>query len=168
MFFIFGWDHQKTTNYGAVEPYKCQNCHNTEFWQLNKISRFFTFFFIPIFPHDSAYWLHCPTCNYGIKLDKSEFKNCKLIAEINSDFLEKIITKDERIKQLEEIYRVIDKVNSDKKAKYIEESKEWVNLAREKTNEELFTITNEKRNEYNPAFIIAAEMELEKRSIDEK
>ncbi len=32
MFVIFGWDHQKTTNYGAVEQHQCQNCHNTEFW----------------------------------------------------------------------------------------------------------------------------------------
>mgnify|MGYP001047198293 CR=1 FL=1 len=168
MFVIFGWDHQKTTNYGAVEQHKCQNCHNTEFWQLDKISKYFTFFFIPIFPHGSDYWFHCPTCNYGIKLNKSEFENYKSIAEINSAFLEKTITEEERTKQLDEIYRVIDKVNSDKKAKNIEESKEWVNLAREKTNEELFTITTEKRNEYNPAFIIAAEMEIVKRSENEK
>ena len=67
-----------------------------------------------------------------------------------------------RTKQLEEIYRVIDKINSDKKAEIIEESKEWVSLAQEKTNEELFTITDEKRTEYNPAFIIAAELEIKK------
>jgi hypothetical protein len=40
-----------------------------------------------------------------------------------------------------------------------------VNLAQEKTNDELFTIINEKRDEYNPAFIIAAEMKIEKRNI---
>lgn len=38
----------------------------------------------------------------------------------------------------------------------------------EKTNEELFTITNEKRHDYNPDFIIVAEMEIEKRSRNKK
>lgn len=164
MFIIFGWDHQKITNYGAVEQHQCQNCHNTEFWHLDKISRFFTFFFIPIFPHGSDYWFHCPTCNYGVNLDKSEFENYKSIAEINTSFLEKTITEEERVKQLGEIYKVIDKVNSDKRAKNIEESKEWVDLASEKSDDELYSITNEKRSEYNPAFIIAAEMEIEKRN----
>lgn len=164
MFIIFGWDHQKTTNYGPVEQRQCQNCHNTEFWHLEKISKFFTFFFIPIFPHGSDYWFHCPTCNYGIKLDKNELENYKAITKINSAFIEKTITEDERIKQLDEIYYVIDKVNSAKRTKNIEESKEWVNLTREKTNEELYSITNDKRSEYNPDFIIACEMEIEKRN----
>jgi len=168
MFIIFGWNHQKTTNYGSVEQHKCQNCHNTEIWHLDKVSTFFTFFFIPLFPHSIDYWFYCPTCLSGIKLDKNEFKNYKSIAETNSAFLEKIITEKEKIKQLEEIYKVIYKVNSDKRIKYIEESKEWVSLAREKTDDELFTITNEKTDEYNPAFIIAAEIEIGKRHVDEK
>lgn len=82
MFIIFGWNHQKTTNYGAVKKCQCQNCHNTKFWHLDKTSNFFTFFFIPIFPHTSYYWFYCPICNHGIKLDKSEFENYKLIAEL--------------------------------------------------------------------------------------
>ncbi len=168
MFFIFGWNHQETTSYGPVEQHLCQNCHNTEFWHLNKISRYFTLFFIPIFPHDSDYWFHCPTCNYGINLDKGEFQNYKSIAEINSAFLENKITEEDRIKQLEEIYKIIDKTNEDKTAKNIEESKNWVKLASEKTNDELLSITNEKRNEYNPAFIIAAELEIEKRKSNNK
>jgi hypothetical protein len=63
---------------------------------------------------------------------------------------------------------VVDRGNSDKRAKEIEKSKELVNLAREKTDVELFIFTNEKRNEYTPAYIIAAEMELEKRRSDKK
>lgn len=165
MFVIFGWDHQKIINYGGVEQRKCQNCYNTEFWQLDKISKYFTFFFIPIFTYGNDYWFHCPTCNFGIKLDKSEFENYKSIAKINSAFLEKTITEEERVKQLKEIYKVIDKVNSDKRAKNIEESKQWDDLARQKSDDELYSITNEKRSEYNPAFIIASEREIEKRNI---
>lgn len=164
MFVIFGWNHQKITNYGAVEQHKCQNCHNTEFWQLDKISKYFTIFFIPIFPHDNDYWFHCPTCNHGVELEKSEFENYKSIAEINSAFLEEMITEEERVKELELIYKTIDKINSEKRETNINESKEWVDLVRTKSNDELYSITNEKRREYNPAFIIAAEMEIEKRN----
>ena len=164
MFVIFGWNHQKITNYGAVEQHKCQNCHNTEFWQLDKISKYFTIFFIPIIPHGNDYWFHCPTCNYGVELDKSEFENYKSIAEINSAFLEEMITEEERVKELELIYKTIDKINSEKRETNINESKEWVDLVRTKSNDELYSITNEKRREYNPAFIIAAEMEIEKRN----
>jgi hypothetical protein len=165
MFFIFGWNHQESTSYGPVEQHKCENCHNTEYWHLDKISKYFTLFFIPIIPYDSDNWFHCPICNYGIKLDKDEFQNYKSIAEINSAFLEKKISDEDRIKQLEEVHSIIDKKNKDKKAKILEESKNWVKLASEKTNEELLSITNEKRNEYNPAFIIAAELEIEKRKL---
>ncbi len=163
MFFIFGWNHTKTTNYGPVEEHLCKNCHNTEFWHLNKISSYFTLFFIPIFAHDNDYWFHCPTCNYGIKLNNVDFLNYKSIAEINSAFLEKSITDEERIIQLDEIYKIIEKNNEEKNNKNIEESKNWVKLASEKTTNEL-SIILENTNKYNPAFIIAAKSEISKRN----
>ncbi len=109
MFFIFGWNHQDTTSYGHVEEHLCQNCHNREFWHLNKITTYFTVFFIPIFIQENCYWYYCPTCNYGIKLDKDEFLNYKSIAEINSYFLENKITEEDRIKKLDETYSNIEK-----------------------------------------------------------
>lgn len=168
MFIIFGWNHQKSTNYGAVEKRRCQNCNNEEFWQLDKITNYFTLFFIPIIPLDKNYWFHCPICNYGIKLTKNEFENYKSIADINSDYLENTISEEERIERLEDIYNVINQINTEKKTKNIEESKEWMDLASQKTNNELISITREKRNEYNPAFVIAAEMEIEKRGLNKK
>ncbi len=165
MFIIFGWNHQRTTSYGPVEERQCQNCHNTEFWHLSKTSTYITFFFMPVFPTDSSYWFYCPTCNHGIKLENGEFQNYKSIAQINSAFLENKITEEERIKQLEATYTIIDKAKEDKKVKNIEESKNWAKLASEKTNSELLSITNEMRDEYNPAFIIAAELEMEKRNL---
>jgi transcription elongation factor GreA len=56
-------------------------------------------------------------------------------------------------------------ISAEEEAKILEESKNWVKLASEKTDEELLNITSEKRNEYNPAFIIAAELEIEKRKL---
>ena len=125
MFFIFGWNHQKVTSYGPVEQHQCQNCHNTEFWHLNKISRYFTLFFIPIFPHDSNFWYYCPVCNYGVKLDYDISQSYRAIAEINSAFIEKTISEEERVKKLEEIYKTIDATNEVKRVKYLEESKKF-------------------------------------------
>ena len=166
MFFIFGWNHQKITSFGPVQQHLCQNCHNTEFWQLNKISRYFTLFFIPIFPHDSDNWYYCPVCNYGVKLDNENFIHYKLIAEINSAFLNKTISEEERIKQLDEVYVQIDKINEIKQIKYLEESKNWSAQVAAKTDSELLDILNKDRNDYNPAFIIAIEEEVKKRNLN--
>jgi hypothetical protein len=166
MFFIFGWNHQNITSYGAVKQQQCQNCHNTEFWQLNKISRYFTLFFIPIFPHNSDYWYHCPICNYGVQLDSDMFESYKSIAEVNKAFLEKQIDETERLKQLEEIYKIVDQKTDTKRLKNIEESKDFVEQVVSKTNEELSYILNVKRADYNPAFIVAVEEEIKKRKIN--
>ena len=167
MFFIFGWNSSQTTSYGPVEQHQCQNCHNTEFWHLNKISRYFTLFFIPLFAHDNDYWFHCPTCNYGSKLNKDDFLTYKSIAEINTAFLEKTITEEEREKQLEEIYKIIEKNNHERNIKNIEESKNWEKLASEKSNDELLIIL-ENTNKYNPAYIIAAKAEILKRNLSNR
>ncbi len=113
MFFIFGWNHQKITAHGIVEEHICQNCHNTEYWQLDEIAKYFTLFFIPIFPHDTDYWYHCPTCNYGIKIDWDEFQNYKSITEINAAYLEDKITDEERVKQINSFYKTIDNTDED-------------------------------------------------------
>lgn len=86
MFFIFGWNHSKVKNLGPVEQHSCTHCNNVEYWQLDKISRFFTLFFIPLFPLDTDYWYHCPICNLGTKLHSIEIENYKIIAKINADF----------------------------------------------------------------------------------
>ena len=50
----------------------------------------------------------------------------------------------------------------------VKDKEQFEKVVGEKTNEELFTITNEKRHDYNPDFIIVAEMEIEKRSRNKK
>lgn len=164
MFIIFGWNHQETISYGLVEEHLCQNCHNTEMWQLIKMSKYFTFFFIPIFSYSSYYWVHCPICNYGIAIAEENFKNYKLIAEVNTAFFENRITEEERVFKLEELYKKMETKNEEKKANLVIESKDWVKLASEKSTNELLDIINEHRDEYNTSFIIAAEQEIEKRN----
>ena len=104
MFFIFGWNKPIFKSFGAVQQHQCSNCHNSEFWQLKKISRYFTLFFIPVFPHDNDYWYYCPVCNHGINIDLKTYHFYKSIAEINTSFLEHKIDESERQKQLNSIY----------------------------------------------------------------
>ncbi|MBA2610333.1 MAG: zinc-ribbon domain-containing protein [Bacteroidetes bacterium] len=163
MFFIFGWNHTKITEYGAVQEEKCQNCHNTDIWQLKKISRYFTLFFIPVFPHDSENLYHCPICNYGLKLEHEEFEDYKAIAEVNTNCLDKKITEEERSNRLDEIHRKMQQRNESRNSKNRQDSKKWETLAAEKSDAELQTILAQKSEQYNPAFIIAAKTELDKR-----
>ncbi len=163
MFFIFGWNHGKVTEYGPVQEELCQNCHNTEAWQLKKISKYFTLFFIPIFAHDSQDLYHCPICNYGLTPDHEDFESYKAIAEVNTDCLEKRITEEERLVKLEEIHRLMQGRNEVNKIKDTEDSKNWTAVVAERSSEELQNILDKKRGDYNPAFIIAAISELEKR-----
>lgn len=163
MFFIFGWNHSKVKNLGPVEQHNCTHCNNVEYWQLDKISRFFTLFFIPIFPHDTDYWYHCPICNFGTKLTSLEVDNYKIIAKINADFLNKIISETERIAQLNKAYEAIEIDKKRKDDENLIDSTKWESIVSEMSTLELKQILEQKRGEYNPAFLIAADNEIQKR-----
>lgn len=163
MFFIFGWNHQEIKQLGPVEQHNCKNCNNVEYWRLDKVSRYFTLFFIPIFPHDSDYWYHCPICNFGTKLNSYEINNYKIIAKVNSNFLNNHISEEERNIQLDQIYKTIGIEKKRKLEENLKESSKWEPIVAKMSTFELKQILEEKRNEYNPAFLIAAESEIEKR-----
>ena len=58
------------------EVCSCGHCNNTSIWTLYNNRRWFTLFFIPIFPLSSTKFLECPVCGWGIKVDN---KNSDLI-----------------------------------------------------------------------------------------
>ena len=131
MFVIFGWNYQKISEFGEVEQRHCQNCKRTSYWQLEKISKYFTIFFIPIYSYNDNFWFHCPICNHGVELDNDQFKNYKSITDINNAFKNKTISENEWSTKLEIIYSEIDRLDSIKREMYVEESKKWAHLARE-------------------------------------
>ena len=163
MFFIFGWNHTKINEYEPVQEEKCQNCHNTEVWHLKKISKHFTLFFIPVFPHDSENFYHCLICNYGQNLSREDFLSYKTIAETNTACLEKKITEEERLAKLDEIHKEKQERDRFENVKNIKESDKWTTMVAEKSVDELQNILDKKNGEYNAAFVIAAKLELEKR-----
>jgi hypothetical protein len=163
MFFIFGWNHQEIKQLGPVEQHNCKNCNNVEYWSLDKVSRYFTLFFIPIFPHDSDYWYHCPICNFGTKLNSLEIDNYKTIAKVNTDYLNKLISEEDRKIQLDKVYDSIEIEEKKRSEENLIESTKWDPIVSKMSTFDLKQILEEKRNEYNPAFLIATEKEIQSR-----
>jgi hypothetical protein len=95
MFFIFGWGRQLRKNFGAVLSLKCSHCNNESFWNLFRVSTWFTLFFIPVIPYSIEKYLLCPVCQYGIELDNDKFKKFKEIADINKDLASGLISQAE-------------------------------------------------------------------------
>jgi len=165
MFVIFGWGHHKSENLGPVLPKKCANCKNEEYWQLYKISKWFTLFFLPVFPYDSNKLIVCPVCNHGTAVDATTYEQYKAIAEINKAFSENTITQDERDQRLTEIFTELERTEKAEQAKHSEESKGFAQQVSEKTDEELKVLLGKNREEYNPAFMLAVEEEAKKRGL---
>ncbi len=94
MFIIFG-TRSILKNLGIVFKNMCNNCHNEKYWVLTRTTRWFTLFFIPIFPTSSRYSLSCPVCKYGIKLNQEQIEKYKPIAEANTLLANGAITQEE-------------------------------------------------------------------------
>lgn len=48
----------------------CDNCGMDSHWQLLNLWKWFTLFFIPLFPFHKKKVLVCPSCEYGVKVTK--------------------------------------------------------------------------------------------------
>lgn len=164
MFFIFGWNKPTVTEYGPVQQELCKNCKNTEIWQLKKVDLYFTLFFIPIFPHDTQRFYHCPICNAATSPTREDFENLKAIAESNTACLEGKITEEDRLTLVLETQSIMQERHKEESIKVSEESSKWKGMVAEKTSRELQLILDGKYGEYNPAFILAAQEELANRA----
>lgn len=56
-------------------PYTCTNCSNPTPFNLVRVARWFTLFWIPIFPYSFKYYHFCPVCNQGVQLTKQQAKD---------------------------------------------------------------------------------------------
>ena len=95
MFFIFGWNNVKTKDYGPSLLLHCGHCDNVEIFHHVKISKWFSLFFVPIFPYESDEFIICPICSsaYPINERREEYveKGKKLYLDYEQD---KISEKD--------------------------------------------------------------------------
>lgn len=51
----------------------CQRCQNMTEYMYIKYTKWFTLFFIPIFPYSFKYFLVCPICSASIEMTSEQF-----------------------------------------------------------------------------------------------
>ncbi len=73
MFIIFG-TKQLVKNYGS-KVYECGHCHNMSDFEYAKITKFISFFFIPMIPYSVERVMYCKICRSMKKLSKEEFES---------------------------------------------------------------------------------------------
>ncbi len=92
---IFGRWRQFRKIIWPVYKFLCKHCHNENYFYLQRITTWFTLFFIPIFPYERYYFLYCPTCNYWVKLNEEEAQKMIPIAKLNSALNDWTLTQQE-------------------------------------------------------------------------
>jgi hypothetical protein len=121
---IFGWDYRKVKNYGPVKREKCKNCSNHSTLQLQKLSTWFTIFFVPIMPYRINYLLVCPICKNYEEIDSSEFLNFIEIIKMQNESENQMVSSDGYITENGTIYRTETQLNFIRQMKEIEMEKE--------------------------------------------
>ncbi len=74
MFVIFGIGYNTNKEHQLQSSSFCNNCNNESRWMVSKATRWFTLFFIPVFPYKTEYITYCPICKSGFKITKEEFE----------------------------------------------------------------------------------------------
>lgn len=75
--FIFGFGKREFKVLGETEAKKCENCSHERPFKYVHEKRWFSFFFIPIFPYKERDLLVCSVCGAGIE-DKEGVPYTKL------------------------------------------------------------------------------------------
>ena len=73
MFVLFGFGHSTSQDYKLQDISHCNHCNNDTRWTISRAIKWFTLFFIPIFPYKTEYVTYCPICNSGFKITQEEF-----------------------------------------------------------------------------------------------
>ena len=95
MFFVFGWGRQTKNDFGPTLPGRCPNCKNNGFHRLLHIRKWFTLFFIPVFPYESHHYLLCDVCSRGLELHGPQIEKAKQLNEATASYLKKLTTKEQ-------------------------------------------------------------------------
>lgn len=101
LFIIFGSKYREK-EYDRAWPVQCPQCRNECYYRPVKQRKWFHVFWIPIIPWRKQYWLSCPVCETGYKLNKTLFKDAKRMAEYTSLRLDGRLSDEEYAAALEE------------------------------------------------------------------
>lgn len=72
MFIIWGTRVMDKVLGYTQEQYQCGHCNNASRYKIFRRRKWFTLFWIPIFPFSSKYYVCCPVCNFGQEVPKAE------------------------------------------------------------------------------------------------
>ncbi len=74
MLVIFGFGHRTKKEFKLKEATFCPHCNNTAQWKLGREAHWFSLFFIPLIPYKVEYWMVCPICRKGKRLNYHQFE----------------------------------------------------------------------------------------------
>jgi len=84
MFIIFGWGFRTRRVVGPLWWNQCPTCGNQSLWHLVRVLRWFTLFFVPIFPYSTTYAVMCPVCSRGFVPKGEQLNQLRALAQANS------------------------------------------------------------------------------------
>jgi len=75
MFILFGtWPLRLKMGHDVQTMTQCPNCYQISYWNIIRVFKFFTLFFIPLIPFWMQYYMTCPHCDAAVKIKGSEAK----------------------------------------------------------------------------------------------
>ena len=74
MFLIFGFGHIKSNRFQTTFSINCPGCNANVCLIALKISKWFSLFFLPVFPYSFEYYAQCPLCSFEEKIDKMRYE----------------------------------------------------------------------------------------------
>jgi hypothetical protein len=82
---IFGF-RGKLKDQGEAVPAVCPRCHNGTFFHFMSRQRWFTLFFIPVFPYSSKHYIVCPVCSFSVALDAAGRERAGRMMQLTSQW----------------------------------------------------------------------------------
>lgn len=122
--------YSKLYTVGLLRKKNCENCHNNEYWLIKEKIKWFTLFFLQVFPLSHKSIMVCSVCNHGGVLDGAQRKKITKVASTNLKLAKGFITP-EKYKKLSfpeadffDSNEIEDIKNNQRLAKYLENPQE--------------------------------------------
>ena len=74
MLVIFGINDKVENEQQQKTVSHCFHCNNDSRWILSKVTSKVSLFFIPLIPYKTEYFIYCPICKEGLKIEEVEFE----------------------------------------------------------------------------------------------
>jgi hypothetical protein len=92
---ILGWGRVTKKQYGPTMAIQCPNCGNDTWLQLYRYRKWFTLFFIPVFPYSSTHSLSCSVCSQGVELNGEQVRRAKHLNALTLGLFNEEISKED-------------------------------------------------------------------------